>query len=150
MHTIARRLSVFLAAVSACALVSVAEAQDPTPAISDPGAAGEAAEQAAAPQTQSPAPAEAPDKTAVGPVEAASPLAQMVKDKLAATQQGGDEQAAKELAAMTAFYEARAFTPVWVSETGLLPRRRTLLRPSRMRMPTAWRHPIFRCPRSTG
>lgn len=123
MHTIARRLpilsAVFIAAATACVLVTAAQAQDPTPAISDQGATGEAADQAAPAETPSPAPAAAQAKAQV---EAASPLAQMVKDKLAATLAGGDEQTAKELAAMTAFYELRAFTPVWVSETGPLPR----------------------------
>lgn len=128
MHTLASRLSVILAAVSACVLVTTAHAQDPTPSILDPGAGGEAAaaaqEQAAPAETQAAAPAADVAKT---PVTAASPLAQLVKDKLAAAQAGGDEQTAKELAAMTAFYDARAYTPVWMTETGPLPRARDVV-----------------------
>lgn len=140
MHAIARRLSIILAAVSTCALLNPAMGQQqadpaqqvtaeaPPAATLDPGETPAAspthpeAEDGASPpetQTQPVAPAQTGQAAAVPP---ASPFAQLLKGKLESVQAGSDEQTAKELAAMKAFYEARSFTPVWVAETGPLPR----------------------------
>jgi murein L,D-transpeptidase YcbB/YkuD len=133
MHTIARRLSFLLAGAAACVLVSAAGAQEAAkPSFEPEASATEAAPVPESPAAGQAAPAPAaspaaeqtsqPSPQSEPPAQPAAPLAHLIKDKLASPPSGADEQAAKEFAALTAFYEARAFTPVWVSETGPLKR----------------------------
>ncbi|MEQ1717848.1 MAG: L,D-transpeptidase family protein [Hyphomicrobium sp.] len=75
-------------------------------------------------------PAVAEEGTAAGaaPTEAApeTPVTAALRAKLAGLQAGGDEQTGKEIAALTEFYAARKYAPVWIAETGASDKARAL------------------------
>ena len=101
-----------------------------------PAHAGDAGTNTPAPAAEAVKPESTPAPTppaAAAPVDAAAPAAPAaseiqtaLKAKLPGMPSQGDEQTGKELAALTEFYAARAFAPLWVDGAGATAKAREL------------------------
>ncbi len=114
-----RLMALSLAAILAAGAGSDVSARSPRVAAAEVPAAAPAP--APAP-VQAPAPAPAPAPTAIPVPPPQDPLAIALQQRLAARAGKGDDGERGDLAALSAFYAARTFAPLWVTAAGLTPK----------------------------